>query len=161
VTDNLRKVDLEDEATLSELASNGHSHRSEKITYQFVAEKAMNLVRLAQSDQVILGSLCSLLNQLASRLRNLQSIQVQSYDTDVPLCKENPGSAPVLGTLKAAPNTYQQGRKISRHEGRQQIVRKNRNPMLSLVGKSNDFEFVPEPRSKGKTCSICRCPKHQ
>jgi hypothetical protein len=74
VTDNLRKVDPEDEATLSELAGNGHSPRSEKITYQFVAEKATKLVRLAQSDQVILGSLCSLLDQLASRLRNSPSM---------------------------------------------------------------------------------------
>jgi hypothetical protein len=66
-----------------------------------------------------------------------------------------------LGTLKAALNTYQQQGKISRHETRRKVVRKKRNPMLSLAGQSNDLEFLPEPRAKGKTCSICRCPKHQ
>jgi hypothetical protein len=137
VTDNLRKVDPEDEATLSELAGNGHSPRSEKITYQFVVEKATNLVRLAQSDQVTLGLLCSLLDQLASRLRNSQSIEVQSYDTAAPSGQENPGSVPVLGTLKAAPNTYQQRRKMSRYETRRQIMRRKRSSML--VGQSNDL----------------------
>jgi hypothetical protein len=116
----------------------------------------------AQSDPVILGSLCSLLDQLASWLRNSQSIEGQSYDTAIPSGPENSGSVPVLGSLKAAPNTYQQGRKISRHETRQQIVRKKRNLMLNLVGQStNDLEFLPEAGDKGKTCSICRCPKHQ
>jgi hypothetical protein len=154
VTDNLRKVDPEDEATLSELAGNGHSPRSEKIAYKFVAEKATNLVNLAQSDQVILGSLCSLLDQLASRFQNSQSIAAPSG-------QENPGSVPVLGTLKAAPNTYQQRRKMSRHETRRQIVRQKRSSMLSLVGQSNDLECLPERRAKGKTCYIYRCPKHQ
>jgi hypothetical protein len=161
-TDNLRKDYLDDETTaLSELAGNGPA-RHKKLTYQFVAEKATNLVRLAQTDQVILGSLCSLLDELAGRLRNSQSIEVQSYDTaDVASGKENPGSAPVLGTLKAASNTYTQRRKISRHESRRQIVRTKINSMLSLAGKSNDLNFLPEPRAKGKTCSICRCLKHQ
>jgi hypothetical protein len=118
-----------------------------------VAEKATNLVRLAQSDQVILGSLCSLLDS--------QSIEVQSYDTAAPSGQENPGSVPVLGTLKAAPNTYQRQRKISRHETRRKIVPQKRSSMLSLVGQSNDLECLPEPRAKGRTCSICRCPKHQ
>jgi hypothetical protein len=144
-TDNLGNVDLDKEATLSKLAGNGAT-RHEKLTYQFVAEKATNLVRLAQSDPMILGSLCSLLDQLASRLWNLQSIEVQPYDTAVPSGQENPSSAPVLGTLKAAPNTYQQRRKILRHETRRQIMRKKRNPMFSLVGQSNDLEFLPEPR---------------
>jgi hypothetical protein len=159
--DNLSKADPEDEATLSELAANGPTPRCEKITYQFAVEKATNLVRLAQSDQVILGLLCSLLDQLARRLRNSQSIEVQSYNTAVPSGQESPGSAPVLGTLKAAPNTYQERRKISRHETRRQIVRQKRTSMLSLIGQSNDLECLPEPHAKGKTCSICRCAKHQ
>jgi hypothetical protein len=159
-TRSLGDVDTDEEITLSSLAGNGAS-RHEKLTYQFVAEKATNLVRLAQSDPITLGSLCSLLDQLASRLRNSQSIEVQSYDTSVPSRHENPGSLPVLGTLKAAPNTYQQRRKISRHEARRQIVHKRRSPLLSLVGHSNELDFLPQPRAKGKTCSICRCPKHQ
>jgi hypothetical protein len=106
-TDNLPKDDSDEETTLSELAGNGPAHH-EKLTYQFVAEKATNLVRLAQTDQVILGSLCSLLDELAGQLRNSQSIEVQSYNTAVTSGKENPGSVPVLGTLKAAPNTYNQ-----------------------------------------------------
>jgi hypothetical protein len=156
----LYKVDSNDEATLVKLAGNGPTQHG-KLTYQFVGEKATNLVRLAQSDQVILGSLCTLLDQLADRLWNSQSIEVQSYNTSAPSGLENPTSTPVLGTLKAAPNTYQQRHKISRHETRRESVCKKRNPMLSLVGKSKGLEFLPEPYAKGKTCSICRCPKHQ
>jgi hypothetical protein len=125
--DDLYKVDSDDEATLVELAGNGPT-RHGKLTYQFLAQKATNLVCLAQSDQVILGSLCSLLDQLANRLRNSQSIEVQSYGTSAPSGLENPTSTPVLGTLKPAPNTYQQRCKISRHETRREIVRKKRNP---------------------------------
>jgi hypothetical protein len=44
---------------MSKLAGNGASKQG-KLTYQFVAETATNLVRLAQSDPIILGSLCSL-----------------------------------------------------------------------------------------------------
>jgi hypothetical protein len=92
-----------------------------KLTYQFVAGKASNLVRLAQSDPAALGSLCNLLDQLAGRLRNGQSIDVQAYHTVVPVGKESPGSVPLLGTLRAAPNTYNQRRKIFRHaENRRQ-----------------------------------------
>ena len=132
-----------------------------KLTYQFVAEKATNLVRLAQSDQIKLGSLCNLLDQLAIRLRNGQSIDVQSFGAAIPSVEDNPGAEPVLGTLRAAPNTYNQRRKISRQEFRRTIVAKKRSPMLSPVGQSNDLVHLPPPRPKIKTCSICRFPGHQ
>jgi hypothetical protein len=94
-TDNLSKNDSDEETTLFELAGNGPA-RHEKITYQFVAEKATNLIRLAQTDQVILGLLCSLLDELAGRLRNSQSIEVQSYDTAVPSGKISDKNKTVL-----------------------------------------------------------------
>jgi hypothetical protein len=45
-----------------------------KLSFQAVAEKATNLVRLAQSDPTTLCSLCDVLDQLTNRLRNSQSI---------------------------------------------------------------------------------------
>jgi hypothetical protein len=154
-------IDDSEELTLSQLAGNVNPKEA-TLTYQYVAEKATNLVRLAQSDQAQLGSLCNLLDQLASRLRNGNSIAVQAFDTVMPAGKENPGAMPLLGTLKATPNTYTQKRKISRHEYRRALVAKRRNPLLSLVGnKSNDLTHCPPPRTKTKTCSICKCPGHQ
>jgi hypothetical protein len=104
--DNLHKVDTDNGATLVELAGNDGPTHHGKLTYQFVAEKATKLVGLAQSDQVILGLLCSLLDQLANWLWNSQSIEVQSYHTSAPSGLKNPTSRLVWGTLKAAPNTY-------------------------------------------------------
>jgi hypothetical protein len=80
-------------------------HKNGKLTYQFVAGKATNLVCLAQTDQVKLGFLCHLLDQLTSRLWNGHSIAVASFDAAMPLGQENPGAIPILGTLKSAPNT--------------------------------------------------------
>jgi hypothetical protein len=66
-----------------------------------------------------------------------------------------------LGTLRAAPNTYNQRRKISRRENQRQIVAKKRSASVSVTGKSNNLDFFPEPRTKTKACSICKCPGHQ
>jgi hypothetical protein len=74
-----------------------------KLSFQFVAEKASNLIHLAQSDPTTFGSLCNLLDQLTNILCNSQSILVQSYNTSVPSRMKNPGAMPLLGTLKAAP----------------------------------------------------------
>ncbi len=139
----------------------GDASKEQKLTYQFVAEKATNLVRLAQTDQVRLGSLCNLLEQLSSRIRNGHSIEVLSFDAALPLPQESLGATPVLGTLKSAPNTYNQRRRISRHENRRNYANKRKNPLLSLVGQSNDLAHVPPPRPNTKTCSICKCPGHQ
>jgi hypothetical protein len=95
-----------DDVTLSELGS--RAVKDGKLTYHFVAKKATNLVCLAQTDQVKLGLLCNLLEQLASRIWNGHSIEVVSFDTAMPLDQENLGAAPVVGTLKAAPNTFNQ-----------------------------------------------------
>jgi hypothetical protein len=122
-------LDSED-VTLAEL---GNSSTKTGLTYQFVAKKATNLVRLAQTDQVKLGSLYILLDQLTNRLWKGHSIEVAAFDTAMPLGKENVGAKPVLGTLKPAPNTYNQRQMVSRHETRQRLASKRRNPLLSLV----------------------------
>jgi hypothetical protein len=119
-----------------------------KLSFQVVSKKASNLVRLAQSDPTTFGSLCYLLDQLTNRIRNSQSIVVQSYGTSLPSCMKKPGATPLLGTLKAAPNVTTQRRKISRHESRRQIITKTRNPLLSLVGQSNDLSVLAEPRAR-------------
>ena len=108
-----------------------------------------------------LGSLCNLLEQLSSRIRNGHSIEVLSFDAALPLPQESLGATPVLGTLKSAPNTYNQRQRISRHENRRNYANKRKNPLLSLVGQSNDLAHVPPPRLNTKTCSICKCPGHQ
>jgi hypothetical protein len=120
------------------LASIGASN----LSFQFVAKKASNLVRLAQSDPTTFGSLCDLLDQLTNRLRNSQSIVVQSFDTSLPSRMKNPGAMPLLGTLKAAPNMSTQRRKISRHGSRQMIITKTRNFLLSLLGQSNHLAVL-------------------
>jgi hypothetical protein len=69
------------------------------------------MILLAQSDQFKLGLLCNLLDQLAIRLRNGHSVNVQSFDEAIYMScsvEGNPGVTPVLGTLWAAPNTYNQ-----------------------------------------------------
>ena len=157
---NSADEDSKDVVTLLNSDSHGAS-RNGRLTYQFVAEKASNLVRLAQSDPVTMGCLSDLLEQLTNRLCNSQSIVVQSYDMTLPSGKENQAAIPLLGTLKSAPNMYRQNRKISRHETRRQIIQKTRNPALSLVGPSNDLAILAEPRARGKTCSICKCRRHQ
>jgi hypothetical protein len=74
---NSADEDFKDVVTL--LNSDSHSvSKHGKLTYQFVAEKASNLVWLAQSDPIKMGSLSNLLEQLTSRLGNSQSIAVQS-----------------------------------------------------------------------------------
>jgi hypothetical protein len=75
---------------------------------------------------------------------------VSAFETVMPLGKENSGANPVLGTLKPAPNTL-----VSRHETRQTLASKNRSPLISLVGQSNDLAHVAPPHPKNKTCSIC------
>jgi hypothetical protein len=65
--------------------------------------KTTNLVRLAQSDQFKLGSLCNLLDQLAIRLRNWHSIDVQSFDAAIISVEGNPCATPVLGTCLSGP----------------------------------------------------------
>jgi hypothetical protein len=152
--------DSDDDVPLSQLGCNAVT-KDAKLRYQLVAEKATNLVRLAQSDPAALGSLFNLLDQLAGRLRNGYSIDVQAYNTVVPLGNENPGSVPLLGTLRAAPNTYNQRCKISRHENRRKIVAKKRSASVSNMGQSRDSDFLPEPRTKKKACSIRKCPGHQ
>jgi hypothetical protein len=145
------------DVTLSSLGAS----KPYKLSFQVVAEKTSSLVRLAQSDPTTFGSLCDLLDQLTNRLRNSQSIVVQSYGTSLPSRMKNPGATPLLGTLKAAPNVTTQRRKISRHESRRQIITKIRNPLLSLVGQSNHLAVLAEPRARGKCCSIFNCRGHQ
>jgi hypothetical protein len=86
-----------EDVTLAELGNS--SSKQGKLTYQFVAEKASVLVCLAQTDQVKLGSLFILFDQLTNRLRKVHSIEVSAFETDMPLGKENAGAKPVLGTL--------------------------------------------------------------
>ena len=138
--DNLDDDDVEDEdVTLSTLRGIGST--TGRMRYQFVAEKATNLVRLVQSDPSKLSSLCDLLDRLTQRLQNGHSIQVRSFDTAMTAgrqeLEENPGARPVLGTLKPSPNVYNQRRKKSRHETRRAHVSKSRSSLLSLVGESN------------------------
>ena len=62
---NSADEDSEDVVTLLNSDSHGAS-RNGRLTYQFVAEKASNLVRLAQSDPVTMGCLSDLLEQLTN-----------------------------------------------------------------------------------------------
>jgi hypothetical protein len=64
--------DSDDDVPLSQLGRNAVT-KDAKLSYQLVAEKATNLVRLAQSDPAALGSLFNLLDQLAGRLRKSSS----------------------------------------------------------------------------------------
>jgi hypothetical protein len=80
-----------------------------------------------------MSSLCGMLEQLTSHLRNSQSIVVQSYDMALQFGKENPGAAPLLGTAKTFPNVYHQKRKKSTLESRRQIIHRAGNPSLSVV----------------------------
>ncbi len=157
---NSADEDSKDVVTLLNSDSHGTSKHG-KLTYQFVAEQASNLVRPAQTDPITMASLSDLLEQLTNRLRNSQTIVVQSYDMSLPSGQENQADIPLLGTLKAAPNMYRQHRKISRHESRRQIIQTTINPSLSLVGPSNDLAILAVPRARGKTCSICTCRGHQ
>jgi hypothetical protein len=161
-----------EDVTLSELCNSENVTLAElarpplkkgKLTYQFVAEKATVLVRLAQTDQVQLGSLCILLDQLTNRLRKGYSIEVSAFETSMPMSKENAAANPVKGTMKSAPNTYNHNRMHSIHETVKVLASKKRarDPLSSLVGHSNDLDHVAPPRVKNKTCSICRCPGHQ
>jgi hypothetical protein len=77
------------------------------------------------------------------------------------MLKENAAANPVLGTLKPAPNTYGHNRIVSKNETIRTLASKRRNPLISLVGHSNDLAHVAPPRVKNKTCSICCCPGHQ
>jgi hypothetical protein len=124
--------------------------KHDKATYQYLLEKASILVRLAQSDPTTMTSLCTVLEQLTSQLRNSESIVIQSYDMSLPFGKENPGAAPVLGTLKMAPNVYHQKRKKSSLESRRQIIHRASNPSLSVVRPSNNLAILAEPRARGK-----------
>jgi hypothetical protein len=54
----------DEEGTLSSLGA----PQPYKLSFQVVAEKATDLVRLAQSDPTTLGSLCDVLDQLTNRL---------------------------------------------------------------------------------------------
>ena len=38
---------------------------------------------------------------------------------------------------------------------------KKRNPLLALVGQSNDLNILAQSRAKGKACSICKRRGHQ
>ena len=151
----------DEETTLSNLVS--VSPVTGALSYQFVAEKATNLVRLAQSNPQKLGSLCELFDQLTLRLQHGHSIMAVSFDTAMPTgtLEHNPSSRPVLGTLQAAPNVYNQRRKRSRHENWRSHASQSRSPLLSLLGESNDLAHLPPPRPKTKTCTVCRCPGHQ
>jgi hypothetical protein len=132
-----------------------------RLTYQFVVEKAQNLVRLAQTDPDKLGTLCLLLDQLSDRLRNGQNIDVGAFDLTMPLEKENVGNRPVLGTLKPAPNVATSKRKRSRYETRRGIVSAAAKKKSQLPGRSNDLSICPPPKQRKKTCTICKQPKHQ
>jgi hypothetical protein len=104
---------------------------------------------------VKLGLLCNLLDQLTNKLWIGHSIEVVAFDAVMPLGKENVGAIPILGTLKPAPNTYNQPQEVSRHETRlQRLASKRRNPLLSLA-------HVAPPHPKKNTCSICLFPGHQ
>jgi hypothetical protein len=116
--------------------------KQDKLSFQFVAKKATNLVCLVQSDPTTLGSPCNLLEQLTNRLPNSQSISVQSYHTALPSYEENLGATPTLGTLKAAPNMYHHKRFKSRHESREQIIAKKKSRLLTMVGQSNDLDIL-------------------
>jgi hypothetical protein len=160
-TDNLE--DPLENLTLSQLCHS--ATKNGKLTYhQFVAEKATNLFCLAQTDQVKLGALSQLLDQLTSRLRNGHSITVALFDATMPLDQENPGATPAMGTLKSAPNTYNHNQFKSTREIQRKLAQPKqpkRSALLSLVGQSNDLAHVPPPRPQNKTCSICRRPGHQ
>jgi hypothetical protein len=128
------------EVTLSSLGAS----KPYKLFFQFVAKKASNLICLAQSDPTTFGLLCNLLDQLTNRLCNSQSIVVQSFDTSLPSHMKPPGPMPLFGTLKAAPNVSTKPRNISRHESRQKIITKTKNPLLSFVGQSNDLVVLAD-----------------
>jgi hypothetical protein len=113
---NLAVLGNSEDVTLAELGNS--STKQGKLTYQFVAEKASVLVHLAQTDQMKLGSLYSLLDQTTNRLWKGHSIEVSAFETAIPLGKESAGANPVLGTLTPAPNTYSHKRMVSRHETR-------------------------------------------
>jgi hypothetical protein len=156
-TQNLADDTSDDDVPPSQLGPNAVTEDG-KLTYQFVAGKATNLMCLAQSDPATLCLLCNMLDQLAGR----HIIDVQAYDAVVPVGKENPGSVPLLGTLRAAPNMYNQRRKVYKHENRRQIVAKKGSVSVGLTGQSNDLGFLPEPgTTKTKACSISKCPGHQ
>jgi hypothetical protein len=146
--------------TLASLGANT-SKDVAKLTYQFVAEKASNLVRLAQSDQTKLGALCQLIDQLTHRLRSGLNIDVVSFDLSIPANDENLPNRPVLGTLRPAPNVISKKRLISRHEARRAHASKNRKLSPIGDGHSNDFAVCPAPRVQNKTCTICKCPGHK
>jgi hypothetical protein len=81
-------VDSED-IPLSSLCPNASTDG--RLTYQFVVEKAQNLVQLAQTDPDKLGSLCNLLDQLSDRLWNGHTIDVGAFDLALPVDQENLG----------------------------------------------------------------------
>jgi hypothetical protein len=132
-----------------------------KLSYQYVAEKATNLVRLAQSDPAKLGSICQLFEQLSERLQNGQSIEACAFDFALPVDRENNDNRPVRGTLRVTPNAANHRRFLSKHEKRKNIIAKSALSERSVHGLSNDFNHLGPPKARSKSCTLCRCPGHQ
>jgi hypothetical protein len=151
----------DDDQPLSSLGPNGSTEG--RLTYQFVVEKAQNLVRLAQSDPIKLGSLCNLFDQLSDRLRKGHTIDVGAFDLALPSAvdKENLANRPVQGTLKPTATASKQNRKKTSIELRRTIASAASKKKSLLPGHSNDLSVCAAPRTKKKACTICRQPKHQ
>jgi hypothetical protein len=146
------EVDESEEVTLSSLV--GTATKVPQLTYQFVAEKATNLVRLVQTDPSKLASLCQLFDQLNQRVKNGLSIDGTSFDLSLPTGTTNFGSLPVMGTLKAAPNVVHHRRMQSRWERRGGHIAKN-------CRTSKDVDHLAPAKTRTKTCTICKCGGHQ
>jgi hypothetical protein len=132
-----------------------------KLSYQYVTEKATNLVRLAQSDPAKLGSICLLFEQLTERLQNGQSIEGCAFDFALPANEENNALTPVMGTLRQTPNAANHRRFMSKYEKRKNIIAKRGLAERSVIGISNDVNHLAPPKARGKSCTLCRCPGHQ
>jgi hypothetical protein len=142
-------LDESEDVTLSALGG-----KKPHLTYQYVAEKATNLVRLAQSDPSKLASLCLHLEQLNRRLQNGQSIAECSFDLSLPVVAGNNASLPVMGTLKSSNNAVRHRRLQSRFELRNSHIAKKSH-------SSKDVDHLPPARTRTKACTLCKCGGHQ
>lgn len=138
------------ETTLAQLATTNNN--GSKINYKLVCQKAVILVRLAQSSDPVLVQLHTLFDRVAHRMRLGQSIEAHFdlaiNDESTPLITN-----PVQGTLRPIPNAGQQKRMRSRHEinrarsrPRLDNHRPDANRTTSVLPPSNDAVHAPVSR---------------
>jgi hypothetical protein len=151
----------DDDIPLSQLAA---APSSDKLTFHHIQERATELARSVQNDQVAMTTLFCTLNDMIDRIRLGKSISISFHDGILDSLDTNQNinvNKPRSAVSRACSNSTSVKRKVSHNEYHSRNKKTHRKGVRqSQIDGSTDSVFLPPATIRTRACTMCQNKGH-